>query len=68
LAKTSEASPGKTPEGMDMWHARYRRGSAKGVFWRLVNDANKQPMCYAGVTEALNAATFACESDRSAHR
>jgi len=37
------ASPGKTSEGMDMWHARYRRGSAKGVLWRLVNDANKQP-------------------------
>ena len=62
------AFPGKTPEGKDTWYAQYRRVSAKGVLWRLINDANKQPMCYAGGTEALNAATFACESDRSAHR
>jgi len=31
------------------------RTIAKDVLWRLVNDANRQPMRYARAIEALNA-------------
>jgi hypothetical protein len=51
--------PGKTPEGRDAWYAQYRQVNAKGVLWRMTNDANKPPICYVGPTEALKAVTLA---------
>jgi hypothetical protein len=36
--------------------------STRGVVWRLVNNANEEPMCYVDATEALNAAEFARET------
>ncbi|SHG49336.1 hypothetical protein [Bradyrhizobium erythrophlei] len=62
------AFPGKTPEGRDAWYAQYRQVSAKGVLWRMINDANKQPICYVGATEALNAAKLARDSGGTASR
>jgi hypothetical protein len=56
------AFPGKTPEGTDTWHAQYRQVSAKGVLWRMINDANKRPICYIGAAEALDAATLVRDS------
>ena len=56
------AFPGKTPQDRDTWYAQYRQVSAKGVLWRMINDANKQPICYVGATEALNAAKLARDS------
>jgi hypothetical protein len=56
------AFPGKTPDGRDTWYAQYRQVSAKGVLWRMINDANKQPICYIGATEALDAAKLASGS------
>jgi hypothetical protein len=56
------AFPGKTPEGKDTWYAQYRQVSAKGVLWRMINNANKQPICCVGATEALNAAKLARDS------
>jgi hypothetical protein len=54
--------PGKTPNGRDAWYAQYRQATAKGVLWCMINDADKQPICYVGVTEALNAAKLARDS------
>ena len=62
------AFPGKTPQGGDAWYAQYRQVSAKGVLWRMINDANKQPICYVGATEALNAAKRARDSGGTACR
>ena len=62
------AFPGKMPEGRDTWYAQYRQVSAKGVLWRMINDANKQPICYVGATEALNAAKLAGDSGGTACR
>jgi hypothetical protein len=56
------AFPGKTPDGRDTWYAQYRQVSAKGVLWRMINEANKQPICYIGATEALDAAKLASGS------
>ena len=50
------AFPGKTPDGRDTWYAQYRQVSPKGTLWRMINDASKQPICYIGATEALDAA------------
>ena len=62
------AFPGKTPEGRDAWYAQYRQVSGKSVLWRMINDANKQPICYVGATEALNAAKRARDSGGTACR
>jgi len=62
------AFPGKTPQGRDSWYAQYRQVSAKGVLWRMINDANKQPICYVGATEALNAAKLGRDSGETACR
>jgi len=56
------AFPGKTPEGRDAWYAQCRQVSAKGVLWCMISDASKQPICYVGATEALNAAKLARDS------
>ena len=53
------AFPGKTPEGAEVWYAQHRQVSAKGALWRMIKDANKQPICYISATEALKAATLA---------
>jgi hypothetical protein len=34
----------------------------------MINDANKQPICYVGATEALNAAKLARDSGGTACR
>jgi hypothetical protein len=62
------AFPGKTSEGRDTWYAQYRQVSAKGVLWRMINDANSQPIRYIGAIEALNAAKFARDSGGTACR
>lgn len=56
------AFPGKTPDGRDTWYAQYRQVSPKGTLWRMINDASKQPICYIGATEALDAAQLARDS------
>lgn len=56
------AFPGKMPNGGEAWYAQYRQASAKGVLWCMIKDANKQPVCYIGATEALNAAKLARDS------
>jgi hypothetical protein len=53
------AFPGKTPEGTDTWYAQYRQVSAKGVLWRIINDAKHRPSCYISASEALDAAKLA---------
>jgi len=62
------AFPDKTPEGKAKWYAQYRQVSTRGVLWRLVNNANEEPICYVDATDALNAAKFPRETGRSAHR
>jgi len=62
------AFPGKTPEGRDTWYAQYRQVSAKGVLWRMINDANSQPICYIGATETLDAAKLASDSGLKGRR
>jgi hypothetical protein len=52
----TRAFPGKTPDGRDTWYAQYRQVSPKGALWRMINDASKQPICYIGASEALEAA------------
>jgi hypothetical protein len=42
--------------------------STKGILWRMINDVNKEPICYVGATEALNAAKFVRESCGTACR
>lgn len=56
------AFPGKPLGGREVWYAQYRKASAKGVLWCMINDASKQPICYVGATEALDAAKFAHDS------
>jgi hypothetical protein len=55
----TRAFPGKTPDGRVTWYAQYRQVSPKGALWRMINDASKQPICYIGASEALEAAQFA---------
>jgi hypothetical protein len=62
------AFPGKTPEGTATWYAQYRQVSAKGVLWRMINDASNQPICYIGATEALDAARLASNGGGAACR
>jgi hypothetical protein len=62
------AFPGKTPEGTDTWYAQYRQVSPKGTLWRMINDASKQPICYTGATEALDAAQLARDNGGVARR
>jgi hypothetical protein len=62
------AFPGKAAQGRDVWYAQCRQISAKGVLWRMINDANQQPICYVSATEALNAAKLACDSGGTACR
>ena len=56
------AFPGKAPEGGRVWYAQYRQVSANGALWRMIKDANKQPICYVGAHEALTAATLVRDS------
>jgi hypothetical protein len=56
------AFPSKVPEGGEVWYAQYRQVSAKGALWRMIKDANKQPICYVSPTEALKAAALARDS------
>jgi len=66
-AKISVLSPAP-PQGRDAWYAQYRQVSANGVLWCMINNANKQPICYVGATEALDAAKLARDSGGTACR